>query len=69
MQKKEKIYKAIDSISGVASKFSIAKWITTKWWLQWGARNPMHSLFEQTVYTDDVPSSSLDKYLAVQSER
>jgi hypothetical protein len=24
MQKKEKIYKAIDSISGVASKFSIA---------------------------------------------
>jgi predicted Zn-dependent peptidase len=26
-------------------------------------------LFEQTVYTDDVPSSSLDKYLAVQSER
>jgi predicted Zn-dependent peptidase len=30
--------------------------------------NHIH-LFEQTVYTDDVPSSSLDKYLAVQSER
>jgi hypothetical protein len=29
----------------------------------------MLSPFEQTVYTDDVPSSSLDKYLAVQSER
>jgi predicted Zn-dependent peptidase len=29
----------------------------------------MPSPFEQTVYTDDVPSSSLDKYLAVQSER
>ena len=25
--------------------------------------------FEQTVYTDDVPASSLDKYLAVQAER
>ena len=25
--------------------------------------------FEQTVYTDDVPSASLDKYLAVQAER
>ena len=25
--------------------------------------------FEQTVYTDDIPSASLDKYLAVQAER
>jgi hypothetical protein len=65
--KKKKIYKAIDSISGVAVNFLL--WMNmTKWWLQWGARNHIH-LFEQTVYTDDVPSSSLDKYLAVQSER
>jgi hypothetical protein len=33
-----------------------------------GRQGTFH-LFEQTVYTDDVPSSSLDKYLAVQSER
>jgi predicted Zn-dependent peptidase len=33
-----------------------------------GAQEPMFT-FEQTVYTDDVPSSPLDKYLAVQSER
>ena len=30
--------------------------------------NNAFTSFEQTVYTDDVPSSSLDKYLAVQAE-
>jgi predicted Zn-dependent peptidase len=50
------------------SKFSIANEYD-KMMTAMGAQGTNASPFEQTVYTDDVPSSSLDKYLAVQSER
>lgn len=63
------IYKKIDSISGVASKFAIANEYD-KMMAAMGAQGTnAFTSFEQTVYTDDVPSSSLDKYLAVQAER
>ena len=63
------IYKRIDSISGVASKFAIANEYD-KMMAAMGAQGTnAFTSFEQTVYTDDVPSSSLDKYLAVQAER
>lgn len=63
------IYKKIDSVSGVASKYAIANEYD-KLMSGMGAQGTnAFTSFEQTVYTDDVPSSSLDKYLAVQSER
>ncbi|QBO57492.1 M16 family metallopeptidase [Chryseobacterium salivictor] len=63
------IYKKIDSVSGVASKFAIANEYD-KMMTSMGAQGTnAFTSFEQTVYTDDVPSSSLDKYLAVQGER
>ncbi|MGA9211500.1 M16 family metallopeptidase [Kaistella sp.] len=63
------IYKKIDSVSGVASKFAIANEYD-KMMASMGAQGTnAFTSFEQTVYTDDVPSSSLDKYLAVQGER
>ncbi len=63
------IYKKIDSISGVASKFSIANEYD-KMMSGMGAQGTnAFTSFEQTVYTDDVPSSAIDKYLAVQAER
>ncbi|MDR2205921.1 MAG: insulinase family protein [Flavobacteriaceae bacterium] len=63
------IYKKIDSISGVASRFSIANEYD-KMMTEMGAQGTnAWTSFEETVYTDDVPSSSIDKYLAVQSER
>ena len=63
------IYKKIDSVSGVASKYAIANEYD-KMMAAMGAQGTnAFTSFEQTVYTDDVPSSSLDKYLAVQAER
>ena len=67
--KRKKIYKAIDSISGVASKFAIANEYDKMMTAMGAQGTNAFTSFEQTVYTDDVPSSSLDKYLAVQSER
>lgn len=63
------IYHQIDSISGVASKFSIANEYD-KLMSGMGAQGTnAFTSFEQTVYTDDVPASSLDKYITVQAER
>ena len=67
--KRKAIYAKIDSVSGVAAKFAIANEYD-KMMSEMGAQGTnAWTSFEETVYTDDVPSSSLDKYLAVQSER
>jgi predicted Zn-dependent peptidase len=63
------IYKQIDSVSGIASKYAIANEYD-KMMTAMGAQDTnAFTSFEQTVYTDDVPSSSIDKYIAVQAER
>ncbi|MBC5836539.1 M16 family metallopeptidase [Flavobacterium muglaense] len=67
--KRKVIYKAIDSVSGAASKFSIANEYDKMLSAMGAQGTNAFTSFEQTVYTDDVPSSSLDKYLAVQAER
>ncbi len=63
------IYKKIDSISGVASKYAIANEYDKMMSAMGAQGTNAFTSFEQTVYTDDVPSSSIDKYLAVQAER
>ncbi len=66
---RKSIYHRIDSVSGVASKFAIAGEYD-KMMNNMGAQNTnAFTSFEQTVYTDDVPAASIDKYLAVQAER
>jgi predicted Zn-dependent peptidase len=68
-EQRKAIYRKIDSISGVASKYSIANEYSTMM-SSMGAQNTnAFTSFEQTVYTDDIPASSADKYLAVQAER
>jgi len=63
------IYRQIDSVSGVASKFAIANEYD-KMMSSMGAQGTnAFTSFEQTVYTDDVPSASIDKYISVQAER
>ncbi len=63
------IYHRIDSVSGVASKFAIANEYE-KVMNAMGAQGTNASTnFEQTIYTEDVPSASIDKYIAVQAER
>ena len=63
------IYRKIDSISGVASKYSIANEYDKMMTAMGAQGTNAFTSFEQTVYTDDVPASALDKYLAVQAER
>lgn len=63
------IYKEIDEVSGEAAKYAIANEYD-KMMAGMGAQgtNAFTSV-EETVYTDDVPSNVIDKYLKVQAER
>ncbi len=63
------IYRNIDKTSGEASKFAIANEYD-KLMSSMGAQGTNASTwYEFTVYTDDVPSNAIDKYLTVQAER
>jgi len=69
VETRKAIYKRIDSVSGVASKYAIANEYD-KMMSSMGAQGTnAFTSFEKTVYTDDVPASSIDKYIAVQAER
>lgn len=68
-EKRKNIYKQIDSVSGIAAQYAIANeydklmaGMGTKGTNAWTS-------FEETVYTEDVPSNAINKYLAVQGER
>lgn len=63
------IYRQIDSLSFLASKFAIAneydKMLATM-----GARGTnAYTWVEQTVYVNDIPSNQLEKWLEVEAER
>lgn len=63
------IYHGIDSISGIAAKYAIANEYD-KLMSGMGAQGTnAHTSVEETVYEEDIPSSAIDKYLAVQAER
>ncbi len=63
------IYRDIDKTSGEAAKFAIANEYD-KLMASMGAEGTNASTwYEFTVYTDDIPSSAIDKYLTVQAER
>lgn len=66
---RQTIYKKIDSISGVASKYAIANEYDKMMSAMGAQGTNAWTSFEETVYTDDVPASALDKYLTVQAER
>ncbi|MEO7446486.1 MAG: insulinase family protein [Ferruginibacter sp.] len=66
---RKNIYHQIDSVSGVASRYAIANEYDKMMSAMGAQGTNAFTSFEQTVYTDDVPAASLDKYLAVQAER
>jgi predicted Zn-dependent peptidase len=67
--KRKEIYHRIDSTSGVAAKFAIANEYD-KLMASMGAKGTnAFTSFEQTVYTEDIPANSVDKFLKVQYER
>ncbi len=67
--KRKEIYHKIDSVSGKAAKFAIANEYD-KIMSSIGAKGSnAFTSFEETVYTEDIPANTIDKYLRVQAER
>jgi predicted Zn-dependent peptidase len=63
------IYRQIDSVSGVASKYAIANEYD-KMMSNIGAKGTnAFTSFEQTVYVNDIPTNQLDKWLSIEAER
>ena len=68
-EKRKAIYKKIDSVSGVASKYAIANEYDKMMTAMGAQGTNAFTSFEKTVYTDDVPANALNKYITVQAER
>jgi predicted Zn-dependent peptidase len=67
--KRKEIYKEIDKTSGEAAKFGIANEYDKMMAAMGGQGSNAFTSFEQTVYTEDIPSSAVDKFLTMQAER
>jgi predicted Zn-dependent peptidase len=67
--KRKEIYTEIDKTSGLAAKVSIANEYDKMMASMGGQGSNAFTSFEQTVYTDDIPSSAVDKFLTLQTER
>lgn len=63
------IYKQIDSVSGIASRFAIANEYDKMMSNIGAQKTNAHTWVEETVYHEDIPSNAVDKFLAVQAER
>ena len=67
--KRKEIYKEIDRVSGEAAKYAIANEYDKMMAGMGADGSNAFTSFEQTVYTEDIPSNVVDKFLALQSER
>ncbi len=67
--KRKEIYHRIDSVSGAASKWAIANEYDKLMSNMGATGTNAFTSFEQTVYTEDIPANSVDKFLKVQYER
>jgi predicted Zn-dependent peptidase len=66
---RKKIYHQIDSVSGLASQYAIANEYD-KMMSSIGAKGTnAYTSVEQTVYTNDIPSNQLEKWITIESER
>lgn len=66
---RKRLYKQIDSISGVAAKIAIANEYD-KMLGSIGAKGTnAYTWFEQTVYVNDIPANQLEKWLTIESDR
>lgn len=66
---RKKIYRVIDSVSGVASKYAIANEYD-KMMSNIGAKGTnAYTWVEQTVYINDIPSNQIKKWLKIEGER
>jgi predicted Zn-dependent peptidase len=67
--KRKKIYRQIDSISGLASQYAIANEYDKMISSIGGKGTNAYTWVEQTVYTNDIPSNQLEKWLTIEAER
>ena len=67
--KRKTIYAQIDKVSGEAAKFAIANEYDKVMANMGTQGSNAFTSFEQTVYIENIPSTSVDKFLAVQAER
>lgn len=68
-QARKKLYRQIDSISGIAAKYAIANEYD-KMLSALGAQGTnAYTSVEQTVYLNDIPSNQLEKWLTIEAER
>jgi predicted Zn-dependent peptidase len=68
-QKRREIYSQIDSISGIAAKYAIANEYDKMMNIIGAKGTNAYTWVEQTVYTNDIPSNQLEKWLMIESER
>jgi predicted Zn-dependent peptidase len=67
--RRKQIYRKIDSISGIASKYAIANEYDKMMSNIGSQGSNAHTAVEETVYEEDIPSNTIDKFLAIQAER
>ncbi len=67
--KRAKIYRDIDSISGLAAKFAIANEYDKLLSSIGATGTNAYTSFEQTVYVNDIPSNQLEKWIQIEAER
>ncbi|HTS45285.1 MAG TPA: insulinase family protein [Puia sp.] len=63
------IYRNIDRVSGEAAKFAIANEYDKMMASMGGQGTNAFTSVEETVYTENIPSTSIDKFLTLQAER
>jgi len=68
-EKKKALYRKIDSVSLLASNYSIANEYDKMTTSLGATGTNAYTSFERTVYTNKIPSNELDKWLDLESER
>jgi predicted Zn-dependent peptidase/rhodanese-related sulfurtransferase len=68
-KKRKEIYRRIDSVSGIAAKYAIANEYDKMMNIVGAKGTNAYTWIEQTVYTNDIPSNQLEKWLKIEAER
>lgn len=69
VEKRKSLYKEIDRLSVEASKYSVANEYDKLMSTIGSQGTNAHTWFNETIYKEDIPSSSVDKFLMIQAER
>lgn len=68
-KKRKEIYRKIDSVSNLASKYAIANEYDKMMNIIGATGTNAYTSVEQTVYTNNIPSNQLEKWIKIEAER